>query len=89
MGAVLPLGLGSGGKVLWLGMPPLMWPPDPKTGERSMTSFDRSAGTRLLGVDHTPANFDPRGSRVKGESRRHSLPGAAARDPRTKSFAFG
>jgi outer membrane protein assembly factor BamB len=67
--------LGSGGKVLWLGMPPLMWPPDAKTGERSMTSFDRSAGTRLLGVDHTPANFDPRGSRVTEAGKQWGLSG--------------
>ena len=67
--------LSAGGKVVWLGMPPLLWPKDAKTGERSMTSFDRSAGSRLLGVDHTPANFDPRGSTVTEAGKRWGLSG--------------
>jgi eukaryotic-like serine/threonine-protein kinase len=67
--------LSAGGKVVWLGMPPLLWPNDPKTGARSITSFDRSAGTHLLGVDHTPANFDPRASSVTEAGKRWGLSG--------------
>lgn len=51
--------LDAEGKVIWLGMPPLLWAADPTTGARSYRDIDRGAASRLLGVDHRPANFDP------------------------------
>lgn len=43
--------LRSGGKVVWLGQPPLLVARD---GEGRITGFDREAPGALLGVDHSP-----------------------------------
>jgi eukaryotic-like serine/threonine-protein kinase len=54
--------LKTGGKVVWPGIPPLLWPADPATGKRAgLKSLDWAATTRLLQVDHTRAIFDSRG----------------------------
>ncbi|HKH47521.1 MAG TPA: PQQ-binding-like beta-propeller repeat protein [Thermoanaerobaculia bacterium] len=56
--------LDAGGKVVWLGMPPLIWPRDPRTGgPRSYTEVNRKGAGELLGVDFTAANFDPFGTK--------------------------
>ena len=49
--------LDNGGKVVWLGLPPLIWPPGPD-GEFAYATIDRAATRRLLQVDHSPAFFD-------------------------------
>ena len=67
--------LSSGGKVVWLGVPPLVWPKDPRTGDADYARIDRGAGARLLGVDFTRSNFDAYGNRVTREGRRWGLSG--------------
>jgi outer membrane protein assembly factor BamB len=47
--------LDSGGKVVWLGLPPMSLTRD-ETGR--ITSFDRGRSAALLGVDHAESNFD-------------------------------
>jgi outer membrane protein assembly factor BamB len=55
--------LDAGGKVVWIGPPPLVFPRDPATGDPgSITSIDRSRPRALLGVDFRAANFDPFGA---------------------------
>lgn len=51
--------LNAGGKVVWLGMPPLIWPRDPRTGgPRSYTEINRKGAGELLDVNYGAANFD-------------------------------
>ena len=68
--------LDAGGKVVWTGMPPLLWPRD-STGQRKPglagLGWDRPA--QLLGVSHTPAIFDRRSARPTDEGRRWGLSG--------------
>jgi outer membrane protein assembly factor BamB len=47
--------LASGGKVVWLGLPPMSLARD-ETGR--ITEFDRDRTATLLGVDHAESNFD-------------------------------
>ena len=49
--------LDSGGRVVWVGTPPLLWPP-PDSGNRVLKGVDRAATARLLGVRHERGNFD-------------------------------
>ncbi|HEX3468983.1 MAG TPA: PQQ-binding-like beta-propeller repeat protein [Candidatus Elarobacter sp.] len=51
--------LDAGGKVVWPGVPPLMMPPDPKTGMGDLLHIGRDASGALLGVSFAQANFDP------------------------------
>ncbi len=68
--------LASGGKVVWPGIPPLIWPRDPKTGESGeYKDIDREGTTRLLGVDHARGNFDGYGASVTSEGRRWGMAG--------------
>jgi outer membrane protein assembly factor BamB len=68
--------LASGGKVVWPGIPPLIWPRDPKTGESGeYKDIHREATTRLLGVDHARGNFDGYGASVTPEGRRWGMTG--------------
>jgi hypothetical protein len=67
--------LAGGGKVVWLGVPPLIWPKDPETGDADYAQIDREAGARLLGVDFTRSNFDAYGNRVTPEGSRWGLSG--------------
>lgn len=53
--------LESGGKVVWLGVPPLLWPRRPDGG-LALADVDRAATRRLLGVAHERTNFDPHGA---------------------------
>jgi hypothetical protein len=49
--------LDAGGKVVWTGTPPLLWP-KPDTGSRSLSGVTRGATAALLGVHHERGNFD-------------------------------
>jgi len=62
-GSLLRRYLESGGKVVWVGVPPLLWPRDPETGSPGdLTHVDRAATRELLGVDHGRGNFDVYGT---------------------------
>jgi hypothetical protein len=68
--------LDAGGKVVWPGIPPMIWPRDPKTGEGTdYIRIDRAGTSRLLGVDHARSNFDNYGAVVTGEGLRWGLSG--------------
>ena len=68
--------LDGGGKVVWPGIPPLIWPRDPKTGEGTeYIHIDRAGTFRLLGVSHDRSNFDNYGAVVTDEGRRWGLSG--------------
>lgn len=67
--------LDAGGKVVWPGMPPLLWPRDPATGNAGgLDALRWGATTALLGVPHEAAMFDQRGVRATAEGRRWGLP---------------
>lgn len=62
-GSLLRRYLEAGGKVVWVGVPPLLWPRDPATGSPGdLTRVDRGATRELLGVDHGRGNFDVYGT---------------------------
>ena len=63
--------LDSGGKAVWLGLPPLIWPAGPDG--RAYSTIDRAATRRLLEVDHSPAFFDGFGSTVTDAGRAWGL----------------
>lgn len=63
--------LDAGGKVVWLGLPPLIWPAGPDG--RAYSTIDRAATRRLLAVDHSPAFFDAFGATVTDAGRRWGL----------------
>jgi outer membrane protein assembly factor BamB len=68
--------LDAGGKVVWTGIPPLIWPRDPKTGDAGDYSrIDRESTRRLLGVDHARSNFDGYGATATAEGLRWGLSG--------------
>lgn len=67
--------LDAGGKVVWPGVPPLLFPRDPATGDAGgLAALDWSAPSRLLGVPHQAAMFDMRGVRATEEGARWGLP---------------
>ncbi len=67
--------LDAGGKVVWPGIPPLLFPRDPKTGDAGgLASLNWAATTRLLGVPHEAAMFDQRGVRATDAGTRWGLP---------------
>ena len=68
--------LEAGGKVVWAGLPPALWPRDSTTGEPapSQLALDWSASSALLGVTMDKAIFDPRGARATPEGLRWGLP---------------
>ena len=54
--------LDAGGKVVWPGIPPLLFPRDPATGSAGgLDALNWRATTQLLGVSHDSAMFDQRG----------------------------
>jgi outer membrane protein assembly factor BamB len=62
------------GKVVWVGTPPLLWPP-PDSGRRTLKGVDRAATARLLGVRHERGNFDLVGvAKVTPQARQLGLP---------------
>jgi hypothetical protein len=63
--------LERGGKVVWLGFPPLIFTRDPETGE--ITGVDRERPTELLGVDHAAWNSDEYGVTPTAEGRAWGL----------------
>jgi outer membrane protein assembly factor BamB len=68
--------LDAGGKVVWAGIPPLIWPRDPRTGDAGDYSrIDRESTRRLLGVDHARSNFDGYGAAVTAQGVRWGLSG--------------
>ncbi len=52
--------LDAGGKVVWLGLPPLLFTRDVETG--TVTALNREAGAGLLDVEYTGLNFDSYGA---------------------------
>jgi outer membrane protein assembly factor BamB len=68
--------LDAGGKVVWTGIPPALWPPDPKSGKRTgLDQLDYAAPGRMFGVDHSRALFDKRGVRATAIGERWGLTG--------------
>ena len=67
--------LDAGGKVVWPGVPPLLFVRDPQTGNvGGLAALKWAAPTRLLGVAHEAAMFDLRGVRATAEGRKWGLP---------------
>jgi hypothetical protein len=57
--------LDAGGKIVWLGLPPNIWPVEPLEGQRkSLGEVQWAAPEALLGVPHGDALFDQRGARA-------------------------
>ena len=50
--------LEAGGKVVWPGIPPLLFPADPKSGMADLLHVGRDGARELLGVSFENANFD-------------------------------
>jgi outer membrane protein assembly factor BamB len=67
--------LDSGGKAVWVGMPPLLWAADLQTGQRDIKKIDRSATEKLLGVGHKRGNFDANTARPTAEGIKWGLGG--------------
>ena len=74
--ALLRRYLDAGGKVVWPGVPPLLFPRDSATGgvKGGLAALDWAAPSRLLGVPHEAAMFDLRGVRATPEGVRWGLP---------------
>ena len=67
--------LDAGGKVVWTGKPPLVFPMDVKTGALPpMSQMNWSAPNELLGVRHDAAIFDARGVRPTAAGVRLGYP---------------
>jgi outer membrane protein assembly factor BamB len=67
--------LDAGGKVVWPGVPPLLFVRDPQTGNAGgLAALKWAAPTRLLGVEHEAAMFDVRGVRATPEGKQWGLP---------------
>jgi outer membrane protein assembly factor BamB len=84
--------LAAGGRAVWLGLPPLIWPRD-TNAEISLADIDRDATTALLDVDHGPGNFDRWGTHATAAGRRWDLPewwqASWAADPQTVTTVLG
>ena len=66
--------LDAGGKVVWVGVPPLIRPRDPDTGRPpELSAVDREATRRLLAVSHAHSNFDTYGAFPTPLGRRWGL----------------
>jgi len=50
--------LDAGGKVVWPGIAPLLFPSDPKTGDADFKNIGRAAAKNLLDVSFESTNFD-------------------------------
>ncbi|HUQ83154.1 MAG TPA: PQQ-binding-like beta-propeller repeat protein, partial [Gemmatimonadaceae bacterium] len=67
--------LDAGGKVVWPGIPPALFPRDPKTGNPGgLAALRWGNATKLLGVPHEAAMFDQRGSRATVAGTQWGLP---------------
>lgn len=68
--------LDAGGKVVWTGIPPALWPPDPKSGKRTgLNQLDYEAPGQMFAVDHSRALFDKRGVQATPIGQRWGLTG--------------
>jgi eukaryotic-like serine/threonine-protein kinase len=67
--------LDAGGKIVWVGMPPLLWTAELQTGRRDIKQIDRDATERLLGVSHKRGNFDTNTARPTAEGTLWGLNG--------------
>ena len=66
--------LDAGGKVVWPGIPPVLFPRDPKTGSPGgLDKLRWGNATKLLGVPHEAAMFDQRGVRATAAGKRWGL----------------
>lgn len=70
--AVLRAYLDRGGKVVWSGIPPLLFP---RAKRNSLGNIDFAAPQRLLGIDTSRAIFDNRGSTATPDGVRWGLSG--------------
>jgi hypothetical protein len=67
--------LDAGGKVVWPGIPPVLFPRDPKTGSPGgLDALKWGNATKLLGVPHEAAMFDPHGTRATSSGTQWGLP---------------
>ncbi|HEX4682917.1 MAG TPA: PQQ-binding-like beta-propeller repeat protein [Gemmatimonadaceae bacterium] len=67
--------LDAGGKIVWVGLPPAIWPVEPLKGERhGLNEIDWEAPNRLLGVSFADAIFDQRSARATDAGVRWGLP---------------
>ena len=67
--------LDAGGKVVWPGVPPLLFVKDPKTGSPGgLAALKWGNSSALLGVPHEAAMFDQRGARTTEAGKRWGLP---------------
>jgi outer membrane protein assembly factor BamB len=67
--------LDAGGKVVWPGIPPALFPRDPKTGSPGgLADLKWGNATKLLGVPHEAAMFDARGVRATPAGKQWGLP---------------
>jgi len=64
--------LRAGGKIVWTGDPPMIWPKD-ATGNIDYSLVDRASPASLLGIDFTQANFDLWGVVPTKEGRQWGL----------------
>lgn len=67
--------LEAGGKVVWLGVPPRLFPRDPITGHTGLDRINRTGPFPLLGVTHDHGNFDAVSALPTDEGRRWGLNG--------------
>jgi hypothetical protein len=66
--------LDAGGKVVWPGIPPALFPRDPKTGSPGgLAALRWGNATKLLGVPHEAAMFDQRGVRATEAGKQWGL----------------
>ncbi|HJU89168.1 MAG TPA: PQQ-binding-like beta-propeller repeat protein, partial [Gemmatimonadaceae bacterium] len=73
-GALLRRYLDTGGKVVWVGLPPRMWIPD-STGQRTLSGFGTGETSQLLGFTLKVDPFDAFGARVTSAGERWGLSG--------------
>jgi len=66
--------LDAGGKVVWPGIPPVLFPRDPKTGSPGgLSALKWGNATKLLGVPHEASMFDQVGVRATDAGKRWGL----------------
>jgi hypothetical protein len=67
--------LDAGGKIVWLGLPPTIWPVDPSKGKRTgLNEIAWNAPLDLIGVSFADAIFDERTARANELGLRWGLP---------------
>jgi outer membrane protein assembly factor BamB len=67
--------LEAGGKVVWIGTPPLIWEKNLQTGERAYNTINREAAGKLLGIDYKISNFDPFYCRATDDGKKWGIGG--------------